>query len=150
MSIIAAVDCITVHLVFFYNKSYSIILHVQYRPEGLQHLHARKIRVMWLFYTCVTCNLRANYAHVKNYTNFYTHSNYTQIAWILMEAEIYSYSYTHSAYHVYGATKSDLKLSELKLPFGVFNNRYTCSFHNKFQFVIAGTGVITMSAVRGA
>ena len=47
---------------FFYNKSYSIILHVQYRPEGLQHLHARKIRVMWLFYTCVmrfTCKLRA-------------------------------------------------------------------------------------------
>ena len=70
---------------------------VQYRPEGLQHLHARKMRVMWLFYTRITRKLRANYARVKNYTNFYAHSNYTQIARILMEAIIYSYSYTHSA-----------------------------------------------------
>ena len=51
-----------------------LLVHVQYRPEGLQDLHARKMCVMWLF-------LHSHYAQItrakKIARNFYAHSNYT-------------------------------------------------------------------------
>ena len=48
-----------------------VYVAIQYRPEGLQHLRARKMRVK-----------EGPYARVIFYAHFYTHLNYTQIACI--------------------------------------------------------------------
>ena len=128
---------------------------LQYRPEGLQHLHARKMRIRWLFYTHVTCKLCARKKIHELLCTLQLHANCVYFdgsrnLFLFIHVQCVYFSQSKVPYHVYGATTSDLKLSELKLPFGVFNNRHTCSFRNKFWFVIAGTEVITMFAVQGA
>ena len=102
---------------------------------------------MWLFYTCVTRKLHVRKKLHELLRTLQLHASCVYLdgscnLFLFVHAQCVYFSQSKVAYRVYGATKSNLKLSELKLPFGVFNNRYTCSFHNKFHFIAAGTGII--------
>ena len=56
---------------------FSLLLHLQYRPWALQHLHVRKLRAIWW----IPQKIQAKNLHVKFYTSFYTQTFYTQI-WV--------------------------------------------------------------------
>ena len=105
------------------------------------------MHVMWLFYTCITRKLHVRKKLHELLRTLQLHASCVYLdgssnLFLFVHAQCVYFSQSKDAYRVYGATKSNLKLSELKLPFGVFNNRYTCSFHNKFHFIAAGTGII--------
>ena len=87
---------------------------------------------MWLFYMRVMRKLRVRKKLHELLRALQLHANCVYFdgsnnLFLFIHGQCVHFSQSEVAYHVYGATKSDLELSELKLPFGVFNNRYTCS-----------------------